>query len=196
MIYFTSDLHFCHNKDFCYLVRQCNDVEEMNEKIRENINKTVTEDDTLYILGDVYLSSDEGIEWFKKINCNDIRLIIGNHDTDNKLNNLMATGKIASCVYADIIKWGKYRFYLSHYPSLTGNEEKHLSTCLINLFGHTHQLNKFFQGQDGFNIPWMYNVGVDANDCTPVSIEEIIERCKIEFNIYITRKNISEEEMK
>ena len=60
-IYFTADLHYGHiniikgqsiwkNKNAC---RDFSSVEEMNKKIIESINNTVTKYDTLYILGDV-----------------------------------------------------------------------------------------------------------------------------------------------
>ena len=57
---------------------------------------------------------------------------------------------------------------------MTANLEKeHLTQCMINLFGHTHSKQKFYN-----DIPFMYNVSMDANNNTPVSIEDIIESCK------------------
>ena len=43
----------------------------------------------------------------------------------------------------------------------------------LNLFGHTHQRDKFFEDR-----PYMYCVGLDANDNTPVLLDDIIERMK------------------
>ena len=59
---------------------------------------------------------------------------------------------------------------MSHFPSLTGNNDKFLKQMTLNLFGHTHQKDKFFN-----NNPYMYNVALDAHNCTPVSIEQIIK---------------------
>lgn len=196
MFYFISDLHFGHNKDFVYKARGFNTVEEMNEKILENINSRVGKDDTLFVLGDIYMTGEENAEYFKRINCENIHIILGNHDTHNKVMNLFGTGKITDVSYADVIKWKKYSFYLSHYPTITTKESKHLSTSLINLFGHTHQTEKFYITETGKVIPWMYNVGCDAHNCMPVSIEEIIADCRIEFQKYAAErdKNKKEEE--
>ena len=196
MKYFTSDLHFCHDKEFCYGARGFKSVKEMNRKIIENINSVVKEDDELYILGDIYLGSDDGVFYFNSISCNNIYIIIGNHDTDKKLKVLknMCGHKIKEISYAEVIKHGKFKFFLSHYPTLTGYWEKHINNALINLFGHTHQKDKFFKDNEGNNIPWMYNVACDAHNCTPISIEDIISDCRDEFGKYISRKNRKEED--
>lgn len=200
MFFFTSDLHFGHNKDFIFKARGFNTVEEMNEEILKNINSRVDKDDTLFILGDIYLNSDEGAEYFKRINCENIHIILGNHDTNNRVIKLFKTFPYndLSCItnisYADVIKWGKYSFYLSHYPTITTTISKHLNTSLINLFGHTHQTKKFYMTETGNVIPWMYNVGCDAHNCTPVSINEIIADCRTEFQKYTAERDKEQKE--
>ena len=63
---------------------------------------------------------------------------------------------------------------MTHYPCMTGNLEKEsLKQCTLNLFGHTHSKEKFYQ-----DIPFMYNVAMDAHNCTPVHIDQIIEDMK------------------
>lgn len=88
-IYFTADLHYGHiniikghsvwkNKNAC---RDFSSVEEMNEKIIESINNTVTKYDTLYILGDVAFKNIYSVvDLMKKIRCKNVHLILGNHD--------------------------------------------------------------------------------------------------------------------
>ena len=78
-------------------------------------------------------------------------------------------------MYAYQFKYNKHYLYLSHYPTITANydDDKPWAKHLINLFGHTHQKEKFYN-----NNPYMYNVGLDANDNKPVSIDEILERIK------------------
>lgn len=49
-IYLTSDLHFCHDKDFIYEPRGFKCVEDMNETIVKNWNGLITEDDDVYIV--------------------------------------------------------------------------------------------------------------------------------------------------
>ena len=65
-------------------------------------------------------------------------------------------------------------FYMSHYPSLTGNLEKEsLKQMTLCLFGHTHQKEHFFEDR-----PYMYHVGVDAHNCYPCNLTDIIQEMK------------------
>ena len=74
-------------------------------------------------------------------------------------------------------KLGGYHFYMSHFPTITSNLEKEsLRQCTLNLFGHTHSKNKFFEDK-----LYMYNVAVDAHNNFPVSIEQVNEEIKMEI---------------
>ena len=60
-IYLTSDLHFCHNREFLYKPRGFDSVWDMNKVIVESWNKVVGADDDVYVLGDLMLNdNDEG----------------------------------------------------------------------------------------------------------------------------------------
>ncbi len=68
-IWFTSDLHFGHNKEFLYKPRGFNSIEEHDETIINNFNSVVSNDDEVFILGDLMLvNNDNGIECLKKLN--------------------------------------------------------------------------------------------------------------------------------
>lgn len=172
MIYFTSDLHFGHDKDFIYKSRGFNSIEDHDNTIIENWNNIITEDDDIYVLGDLMLGDKEyGLNCLKRLR-GKIHIVVGNHDTTNKidlystkLNNVVEIKPII------ILKYNKYKFYLSHYPTITSalNEEKSLKDCLINLYGHTHQTTKFYN-----EMLFMYNVGLDCHQNKPISIDEII----------------------
>lgn len=179
-IWFTSDLHFCHNKEFLFQPRGFNTVEDMNEAIVQNWNSIVTPFDDIYVLGDLMLNDNEkGIELLNSLKGN-IHVILGNHDTDTRINLYNNCSNISKIEYVTILKYGKYRFYLSHYPTITSNvDEKHFSQHLFNLYGHTHQQTNFYN-----DIPWIYHVGVDSHNCTPVHIDQIIEECKIKYKSY------------
>ena len=41
---------------------------------------------------------------------------------------------------------------------------------LINLFGHTHQQKQFYE-----DMPYMFHVGMDSNNCTPVLLDDAIQ---------------------
>ena len=175
-IWFTSDTHFCHQREFLWGPRGFTNVEEMNEAIIERWNKVVKPNDIVYHLGDTMLNDNvKGIECFKRLN-GQIFLIYGNHDTNARKNLLFTDDrtrhKMLGGWYAYVIKHGKLSIYLSHYPTLTANFDngKHFSQNIINLHAHTHQKTNFLNPTN----PFMYHVGVDSHNCTPVHIDEII----------------------
>lgn len=172
MIYVTSDLHLCHDKDFVYLPRGFSSVKDMSETIVHRWNAIIAPQDTVYLLGDVMLYDDDmGIEYLKSLNGN-IYIICGNHDTLERQKKFVKCPNVMGVSYADCIRYGNYRFYMSHYPTITSNIKKDLNK-VFNLHGHTHSPFKF---NDVY--PYMYNVSMDAHYCVPVSIVKIIEDIK------------------
>ena len=153
----------------------------MNKTIIDNINSVVREKDTLYILGDLMLNKskqEEAMSLLRSLTCQDIHIIAGNHDTDDRLKLYGTLPGVKEVSLAKRMKYGKYHFYLCHYPTMTGNlEAESLTQVLICLYGHTHQETKFYK-----DIPFMYNVGVDSHKCMPVSIDTIIEEIKEKAN--------------
>ena len=171
MIWLTSDLHFGHNKDFIVQARGFETVEEMNAEIVKRWNERVFPDDDVYVLGDLALGDiEEGIRLISKLN-GYIHIIKGNHDTDTKIERYKELPNVISIDYAFELKYKKAYFWLSHYPTITANydDDKPWTKHLINLFGHTHQEQSFYN-----NNPYMYNVGMDAHNCVPITIDEII----------------------
>lgn len=176
MIYFTSDLHFGHNREFLFKPRGFTTIEEHDNTIIENWNSVVGKDDDVYILGDLMLNDNKhGLECISRLN-GIKHIILGNHDTDTRVELYKAI--TSDIKYADIIKYGKYRFYICHYPTFTSNLEKeHLSECLINLYGHTHQKTNFYN-----DIPFMYHIGLDSHNNKPISVEDILSDIKNKIN--------------
>ncbi len=161
MIYFTSDLHFNHTNiiNLCY--RPFNDIETMNKTIIDNYNKIVTNKDTVYILGDCGFKPEEQLKQLKgkKI------LIKGNHDKLKDIQNCFIN------IYDYLeIQYNHQKFCLFHYPIAEWNGYFNNSYCL-----HGHQHNKPEYNLNNKNKNFRcYDVGVDANNFTPVSIDEII----------------------
>ena len=169
-IYLTSDTHFCHDKPFLYEPRGFNSIDDMNKTIINNWNGIVTDQDDIYVLGDFFLGTDT--DYIRDTIGNlrgKIHLIIGNHDTPAKIE-LYKELRICEVLYATQIKFKKRLFYLSHYPTLTATLQSNPEKAIFNLFGHTHSKDKFYE-----DSPYMYNVAVDANDNTPVSIDFIYD---------------------
>lgn len=176
-IFIMSDPHFNHNREFIYKARGFNTIEEMNETIIANINSVVDANDELYILGDVCLGGG-GSEVLAKNKAlierlnGRIHIILGNHDTPQRIAMYTNCKNVYSAnEYATMLHYNGYHFYLSHFPTITGNLEKEsLKKCTLNLFGHTHQTTNFYQ-----DMPFMYHVGVDSHNCYPVLLDDIIE---------------------
>lgn len=168
-VWFTSDLHLNHNKEFIYKARGFSNVNEMNEAIIERYNNLVSDRDVVYILGDVMLGDDikSNINLLKKLGGSKI-IVAGNHDTPKR----RAVYKDLGILVCDgsFLKYNGYTLYLSHYPSITTNlKEESLKQGVLNLYGHTHQITNFF-----YDIPLLYHVGIDSHNCAPVNFETII----------------------
>jgi len=176
-IFLTSDTHFGHDREFLWGPRGFTNSQEHDEAVIKNWNETVGPDDIVYHLGDLMLGDNaHGIECVKRLNGH-IKLIRGNHDTDARWKLYGTLPNVELIGWADVIKYKKYNFYLSHHPTMTSNLEKapHLRMHLINLYGHTHQMGKFYQ-----DMPYMFHVGLDSNDNRPILLDDAIELMKEE----------------
>lgn len=172
-IYFTSDLHLAHDKDFIYVPRGYNSALEAGEEIIRNINEIVKEDDILYILGDLMLGdNDKGMALFKQIRCNNIHIILGNHDKDTRIALYSCCANVKEMVYATMFNYDKWQFYLSHFPSLTGNyNASKRGEIIFNLCGHFHTKDRFVHMKQGLCC---YHVELDCHGNKPVNINDII----------------------
>ena len=169
-IFFTSDTHFNHDREFVCSPRGFKTIQEMNGTLVKNWNETVGNDDDIYVLGDFFLGTDFNYiqEVLNKLNGR-IHLVTGNHDTPSKITEYTSWNNIVEIADALRIRYKKREFFLCHYPVLTASLEQDPNKAVINLFGHTHSKDKFYEDR-----PYMYNVAVDANDNKPVEIEEIL----------------------
>jgi calcineurin-like phosphoesterase family protein len=178
-VFFTSDTHFFHEQDFLYKPRGFESYEEMNEAIVERWNSVVKPNDLVYHLGDVVMSHYD-VTLLNRLN-GTIYLIRGNHDTDNKLSAIYATGKVTNnnAPTSELIKFGKLSLFLCHYPVLTANhDDNHFSRHVINLHGHTHQTKNWLIADN----PFIYHVGMDSHNSTPVHIDEVITDIRQRWN--------------
>ena len=170
-IWITSDLHFCHDREFIYGPRGFKSVHEMNETIIKNFNEVMDWTDTLYILGDCFLNNnEEGMKLMQRLPGNKQHIVWGNHDTDARKLLMLNEGWDGE--HAAVLKYNGYHFYLSHYPTITSNydEDKPLKRRTINLCGHTHTKDRFSDMDKGL----IYHVELDAHNNCPVLIDNII----------------------
>ena len=189
-IFITSDTHFGHDREFLFGPRGFTSIEEHDQEVIRRWNSVVGPDDVVYHLGDVMLNDNaHGMECLRQLN-GQIKIVPGNHDTDSRLKLYAQLENVEVMPMAIPLKYKKYNFYLSHHPTLTSNLEKapYLRMHLINLYGHTHQQGKFFQ-----DMPFMFHVGMDSNNCTPVLLDDAIQMMKDETQKCIDMLDITVE---
>lgn len=167
-IWLMSDLHLNHDKQFIWGTRGFASVQEHNETLIKNIKECVKEDDEFYILGDLTLGPLEEAEELLRQLPGHIHVILGNHDTDRRIEFYQSLGWEVQ--FATLIRWDKQTFYLSHYPTNTGNADKQIWTSIINCCGHTHSCIAW----NPHTLPLSYNVAPEANFNRPVAIGDIL----------------------
>lgn len=124
MDYFISDTHLSHDRIIIFERTEFKTIEEHDEFVKNKILSTVKADDTLYMLGDAGVMTDENIEFWKNLPCKTI-LIRGNHDTQ-KAKLLEAFDEVS-----DVPIFYRKRILLSHEPLPVTSET-------INIHGHLH----------------------------------------------------------
>jgi calcineurin-like phosphoesterase family protein len=180
-VYISSDIHYSH-KNLCrgvtdwrtkdgkipeYCTRDFKSVEKMNTTIVDNINKSVGQNDTLILLGDIAFGGYENIgKFLDRLYCQNIHLILGNHDQNIKKNRDNIQDRFLSVQDYLEVNINSTNFVLSHYPF---NSWNNLNKGVIMLHGHVH-LPKHKKFGDGKKM----DVGLDGNDMNVYSINEII----------------------
>ena len=158
-VYLISDMHFGHANIMKYENRPFSTVEDMDNTIVNNWNKTVNKDDKVFILGDVsFYNKDKTRDIINRLRGYKT-LIIGNHDKDRSLTWWKDTG--FQEVYQYPIIYNEF-YILSHEP-LYLNE----NMPYANIHGHIHHLR--------YDSRQFYNVSVECIDYTPVDFEKIKE---------------------
>lgn len=164
-IYFTSDLHLGHDNIIRFFNRPFSSVDEMNDKIIQNYNSIIHKNDLVYILGDLTykISVEESNNLIQQLKGHKV-LIRGNHDL-----------KYDSSLFDDILdykefNYNKVKYVLMHYPLMEWNGSYKKKS--IHLHGHIHSSSEY-NHKNLENGIMRYDVGVDANNYYPVSLEYI-----------------------
>lgn len=185
-IFFTSDTHFGHKNILKYCGRPFTDVDEMNEELIRRWNSVVKPNDIVFHLGDVMMncSVSKTIDILKRLN--GIKYwIFGNHDYEFLFKTAIQeqfhymSPKMRIRVNGQLI-------ILNHEPLLcyegSYDENGHKSW---QLFGHVHSGETQTTGLDierlAVCFPTQYDVGVDNNNYTPISFDEV--KLKIEAQV-------------
>ena len=170
--FFISDTHFSHNNIIKYENRPFTSVEEMNETMINNWNSKVKYNDEVYILGDfIFDNKENALDIIDKLNGRKY-MIRGNHDRILKYEEV--ANKFEWIKDYFVLKYNKMKFVLFHYPIQVWDCQHHGS---IHLYGHVH--SNIGDHRMEYDIPNSYNVGVDVNKFTPISIDEILNKIKL-----------------
>lgn len=160
-----SDTHLGHTNILQYCNRPFKDIDEMDDAIIQNWNSVVTDEDTVYCLGDLAFGkgSKEKLKLYISMLKGRIILFRGNHDRETV--TWYKRYGIEDVHNGDYWKYKPY-VHLSHRPHILTKPPT------INIHGHTH------------HVRYMYPKGVFVNvsaeqiNYTPVDLDELIKNVR------------------
>lgn len=161
MIYFTSDTHFSDPRVLRIDRRPFRSMPEHDAALVRLWNETVAPDDEIWHLGDFAKGSTAAVEALLASLNGRKHLIVGNNDP---AVTTAADGWASVAHYAELEIDGRL-LVLCHYPFRTWNK---IGKKSIDLHGHSH--GKLMP------IPRQFDVGVDAQDLRPATLETILAK--------------------
>lgn len=187
-LFFTSDTHYSHS-NICSATtnwsvnegyaRTFDSLQDMNQRLVDNINNMVGEDDILIHLGDWSFGGFDKIEEFRsQINCKNIHLVLGNHDHHierNKEGIQRLFSSVQQYLRLEVRRPNgklveKFSFVCMHYPIASWHD---MNQGVIHLHGHVH-LPSELRVAEGKAM----DVGVDGNGLEPISLDEVLSIMK------------------
>jgi calcineurin-like phosphoesterase family protein len=198
-VWFTSDTHYGHSNIVKGVtnwrnaegevpieqVRDFSSVETMNELMVSNINQHVQASDWLIHLGDWSFGGYDKIEEFREqINCNNVVLILGNHDHHIQRDIPKFRKMFNHITHYEELKITRGNdtnnmLILCHYPIISWNQMHHGS---FMLHGHQH-----LKGEKIFGHGKRMDIGMcGSEEFRPYHMEEIVDLLKNrQFEPYI-----------
>lgn len=161
-IFLYSDPHFGHSNIIEYESRPFESVEHMDEVLMNNWNETVTEEDMVYVLGDVSFYSSSRTELIIRSLKGRKRLLLGNHDRHRSLAWWKNVG--FEEVYEHPLCYGGF-YWLSHEPMYINSHMPY-----VNVHGHLHSQQ--------YESKQYVNVSVEHTQYAPVLFDTISDRFK------------------
>lgn len=182
--FFIADTHFFHRAIINYENRPFENVEEMNERLISNWNKTVKNGQIVFVLGDFAFCGKELMqEICKQLNGNK-HLIMGNHD-EKSVNFYRSIGFDEVSKYPIIFE---KNWILSHQPFPLSPD-----SFFKNIYGHVHAKPEF---QD-FNSQ-SFCASVERINYTPIEFGDIQKKMQLyrpdeDDPPFETEENVSDE---
>lgn len=167
-IFVTSDIHFSHERimEYCPESRNFSSIEEMNETIVCNWNNTVSENDSVYILGDLFFGKVEtAINYINRLN-GKLFLVKGNHDHSKKIKHESISSRFEWIRPYYELHHNKRLVVMFHFPIEQWNQ-RHRGA--YHTHGHLHSKNpeKLEHRR--------YDVGLDGSpNFAPYNLDELL----------------------
>lgn len=195
-IYFSTDLHILHSKDFILNSRGFKNVEEATHTLISNWNSKIDNNSIVFYLGDLVCGGGNGelnLKTFKNLlnilNYKELYLMGGNHFSGyrqlfneqflkgNQIDQYYRltfsnNGKIVRMIpnYYEIII-DKIFMVLCHYGLATFNFKNKGGQCIV---GHSHH-DMPATKKNGTSLGKILDVAPDGNNNFPYSFEEVQE---------------------
>lgn len=172
-IYVTADQHFGHTNIIKLTNRPFSSTKEMNQFMIERWNSVVSSDDTVFVLGDFigkeHMDEKGAIAIGEALNGHKI-LIKGNHDRNYPMKTIF--DKVYEAKHICELQYDDVTFRLNHFLNNMTIEGDLPSVIYLHAHKHNHigynVINSYYRRP-------LYDVGVDANGFTPVTLNRIIE---------------------
>ena len=166
MNYYIADTHFGDERIMKLSRRPFSNVVEMDNALLKNWNDIVSDEDTVYILGD-FAADDYTAGVVKRLKGKKV-LLLGNHDNVLSLSTLENFEKVDKIL--TIEEDGKF-VCLCHYPLVSYANSIYGG---YHLFGHIHnnENDRAYKIMKGFKRA--FNCGVDENDFKPKTLMQFI----------------------
>jgi calcineurin-like phosphoesterase family protein len=170
MNYYTADLHFGHANILKLDGRPFASVEEMDQTLIDRWNNRVTDQDDVYIIGDLCYRSQHTPDWYLRQLKGKLHLIQGNHDGD-LLSDSVAMARLESVDKMLFLRDGGEKVVLCHFPLAEWNG---FYRGAWHIYGHLHNANRpasrYMRAQER-----ALNAGCMLNGYQPVTLQELIE---------------------
>ena len=185
MIWLTADFHLNHANIINYSNRPFHNVEHMNAELVRRFNERVGAEDTIYHVGDESFNIWCVKQVLPLLNGKTHILVVGNHDRCHRCHKgFQKYIKVyLDCGFSEILQSanidiGNETVHIDHFPYRDNSifDHKYDQYRPID-YGqwllHAHIHERWIQKGK------MINVGVDARDYYPISVDEIAETIKL-----------------
>ncbi len=167
MIFFIADMYLGNEAIIKMCDRPFEDADEMDMFIIEMWNGKVSENDTVYIIGDMFHGHKDPESVLRELKGK--KILITDDPDGMGINKLDYSKYFLSVGSFAKIPDGKRRLILCHYPLLTWRDEE--ERFMIHGYIRNNTDMKYWPFIK--NNPRILNAGVDINGFSPVTFEQL-----------------------